>query len=74
MARTIGPVTATSASWKVIVRAWRTTRPDLYQIQLQAGQGPLGHFLGQFDAAQEGCQVVGQRVELQDGTLVLCVR
>lgn len=26
MARTIGPVTATSASWKVMARAWRTTR------------------------------------------------
>ncbi len=29
MARTIGPVTATSASWKVIARAWRTTRAPI---------------------------------------------
>ena len=26
MARTIGPVTATSANWKVMARPWRTTR------------------------------------------------
>jgi len=26
MARTIGLVTATSANWKVMARAWRTTR------------------------------------------------
>jgi len=29
MARTIGPVTATSASWKVMARAWRTTRAPI---------------------------------------------
>jgi hypothetical protein len=29
MARTIGPVTATSAIWKVIARAWRTTRAPI---------------------------------------------
>ena len=29
MARTIGPVTATSANWKVITRAWRTTRAPI---------------------------------------------
>ena len=29
MARTIGPVTATSARWKVMARAWRTTRAPI---------------------------------------------
>lgn len=29
MARSIGPVTATSASWKVMARAWRTTRAPI---------------------------------------------
>jgi hypothetical protein len=29
VARTIGPVTATSASWKVMARAWRTTRAPI---------------------------------------------
>jgi hypothetical protein len=29
MARTIGPVTATSANWKVMARAWRTTRAPI---------------------------------------------
>jgi hypothetical protein len=32
---------------------------DLDQFELQAGQRPLGHFLGQFDAAQEVRQVAG---------------
>ena len=35
------------------------TRPDLDQLELEAGQRPVGHGLGQFDAAQEGGQVVG---------------
>ena len=30
MARTIGPVTATSASWQVMARAWRTTRAPIF--------------------------------------------
>lgn len=38
------------------------TSPDLDQLQLQAGQRPVGHGLGQLDAAQEDGQVVGQRV------------
>tara|TARA_B110001450_G_scaffold254375_1_gene279595 strand:+ start:169 stop:552 length:384 start_codon:yes stop_codon:yes gene_type:complete len=29
MARTMGPVTATSANWKVMARAWRTTRAPI---------------------------------------------
>ena len=29
---------------------------DLDQLELEAGQRPIGHGLGQFDAAQEGCQ------------------
>ena len=29
IAQTIGPVTATSASWKVMARAWRTTRAPI---------------------------------------------
>jgi hypothetical protein len=32
--------------------------PDLDQLQLQAGQRPVGHGLGQFDAAQEGRQIL----------------
>ena len=38
---------------------------DLDQLELEAGQRPVGHFLGQFDTAQEGCQVVGQHMQLQ---------
>lgn len=45
-------------------------RPDLDQLQLQAGQRPLGHFLGQFDTAQEGGLVVGRRVQLQPDLIV----
>ena len=29
MERTIGPVTATSATWKVMAQAWRTTRAPI---------------------------------------------
>jgi len=32
MACTIGPVTAISASWKVMARAWRTTRAPILII------------------------------------------
>ena len=46
------------------------TRPDLDQLQLQAGQRPVGHGLGQLDAAQECGQVVGQRVQLQPHLIV----
>jgi hypothetical protein len=38
---------------------------------LQAGQRPLGHFLGQFDTAHEGGQVVGKRVQLQPDLIVV---
>lgn len=38
---------------------------DLDQLELEAGQRPVGHGLLQFDAAQEGSQVVDQRVQLQ---------
>src|SRR3546814_6454092 len=35
-ARTIGPVTATSANWKVMARAWRTTRaPNLLSLSFR---------------------------------------
>ena len=43
---------------------------DLDQFELQAGQRPLGHFLGQFDTAQEGGQIVGQCVQLQPHLVV----
>ena len=43
---------------------------DLDQFELQAGQRPLGHFLGQVDAAQEGGYVVGQRVQVQPDLVV----
>jgi hypothetical protein len=46
------------------------TRPDLDQIQWRAGQRPVGHRLGQLDAAQEGGQVEGQRVQLQPHLVV----
>jgi len=38
---------------------------DIDQLELQTGQRPIGHRLGQFDAAQEGGLVVGQCVQLQ---------
>jgi len=44
--------------------------PHLDQFQLQAGQRPVGHGLGQLDAAQKCCQVVGQRVQLQPNLVV----
>jgi hypothetical protein len=43
---------------------------ELGQLQLQAGQRPVGHRLGQHDAAQEGGQVVGQGVQLQPQQVV----
>ncbi len=43
---------------------------DLDQFQLKAGQRPIGHGLGQFDAAQEGRQIVGQRVQVQPHFIV----
>lgn len=46
------------------------TRPDHDQLELQAGQRPVGHGLRQFDAAQEGGQVVDQRVQLQSHLVV----
>jgi hypothetical protein len=42
----------------------------LDQLELQAGQRPVGHFFGQFDAPQEGGQVVGQCVQLQPDLIV----
>ena len=44
------------------------TDPD--QLELEAGQRPIGHGLRQFDAAQEGRQVLGQRVQLQSDLVV----
>ena len=44
---------------------------DFDQLELQAVQLPLGHFLGQLDAAQEGCEVVGQCVQLQAHFIVV---
>ena len=46
------------------------TRPDLDQLELQAGQRPVGHGLWQLDAAHEGGQIVGQRVQLQPHLVV----
>ena len=46
------------------------TCPDLDQLQLQAGQRPVGHGLGQLDAAQEGGQIVRQGVQLQPHLIV----
>ena len=46
------------------------TRPDLDQFQLQAGERPVGHGLGQLDAAQEGGQVVSEGVQLQPHLVV----
>ena len=44
--------------------------PDLNQLGLKAGQRPVGHSLGQFDAAQERGQVEGQCVQLQPHIVV----
>jgi hypothetical protein len=44
--------------------------PDLDQLQLQPGQRPVCHGLGQFDVAHEGREVVGQRVQLQPHLVV----
>jgi hypothetical protein len=38
--------------------------PDLDQLELEVAQSPVGFYLGQLDAAQEGDQVVGQRVQM----------
>lgn len=51
-------------------RVTHDTGPALDQLQLQAIQRPVGHGLGQLDAAQEGGQVLGQRVKLQPHLLV----
>lgn len=44
---------------------------NLDQFELQASQRQLGHLLGQLDAAQEGCEVVGQCVQLQAHLIVV---
>jgi hypothetical protein len=44
---------------------------DLDQLELKAGQRPVGHGLGQLDAAQKGGQVVGQRVQLRRDLVVV---
>ena len=66
-----------------MARAWRTTRAPIFllgdasitcqagdQLELEAGRRPVGHGIGQFDAAQEGGLVVGQRVQLQPDIVV----
>ncbi|MCK9991773.1 MAG: hypothetical protein Dbin4_00293 [Alphaproteobacteria bacterium] len=71
MALIIGPVTATSASWKVDGGGvTHDAGPYLDQLELEAGQRPIGHRLGQLDAAQEGRQVAGRRVQLQPDLVV----
>ena len=40
------------------------------QLRLRACQRAVGHFLGQFDAAQESGQVVGPRVQVQPDLVV----
>lgn len=47
------------------------TRPDLDQFQLQTDEGPFGHGVWQHNAAQEGGQIVGQRVQLQSHPVVV---
>lgn len=44
--------------------------PDLDQLELEAGQRPVGHRLGQFDAAQQGGEAVGQRMQVQPHLVV----
>ena len=46
------------------------TGTDLDQLELQTGQRPVGHRLGQVNAAQEGCEIVGQCVQLQPDLVV----
>lgn len=43
---------------------------DLDQLELQSGQRPFRHGLRQFDTAQDGGQVIGQRVQLQPHLVV----
>jgi len=59
----MAPVTATLARWMGMaggVTQHAGTDPD--QFGLEARQRPVGHGLGQFDAAQEGGEVMGQSV------------
>ena len=42
----------------------------LDQLELEGCQRPVGHGLWEIDAAQERCQVVGQRVQLQPDLIV----
>ena len=44
------------------------TNPD--QLELQAGQRPVGHFPGQVDATQESGRITGQCVQLQPHLVV----
>ncbi len=61
MARTIVTVTATSASLEDDGAGMTLDAGTvLDQLELKVGQLPVGHGLGQIDAAQEGFQVVGQ--------------
>ena len=71
IARTIGPVRATAASWTVGARASRShAGSDLDALELQAAQGAGRHLFGQFDAEQKAGQVVSQRVQLQPHLVV----
>ncbi len=71
MVRTIGAVTATSASWKVMTWAWtHNTRPDLYESVLQVGDRPVSHGLGQFNVSQESGEVIRQSVDLEPNFIV----
>jgi len=65
MAHTIGPVTATSASWKVMARAWRTARAPILISSYYWLANDQSASLAQIDAAQEGNEVVGHCVQLQ---------
>ena len=63
MARTTGPVTATSAKLEGDGECVTDdTCPDLDQFQLQVGNRPIGLGLGQFDVAWEGSQIVKLRL------------
>ncbi len=59
-----GQEIATSAIWKVVVRACQTRAPILISRVCRAHQRPGGNLLGQARALQEHGVVVGERMEL----------
>ena len=65
------PLTATCASWKVILRAWPTdTCADFDQAALNAREGPVGNVLWQVCPLEEVAVIVGQSMKLKPDLIV----